>query len=287
MSTSARASSTTSAPAHGLLRLLVDDAAVFPPGNAALSDAVAEHRAHRRAPYSGCVGPLLVRAGDAAATARLLHQQERLGVALVVRPGSDPAELPTAVEQLQREGRATVRGLELPVSDPITLHPLRELGVPMWLEVSPNRLDEDLDAVSAASGNAKLRTGGLTASDYPSSQVLARFVVGCVARALRFKLTAGLHHAVRAVDPVTGFDQHGVANVLAATSVAVSGGTTGEVRDVLDERDPAVLSAALLALSADDVDRTRARFASLGCCGVTDPLGELDELLDDDPTDPN
>src|SRR4051794_14674738 len=109
----------TSALPGRLLRGLVDDAAVFPPGNPPLPIALAEHRGHRDAPYGACVGPLLVRAGEATAAALLLAQHERLGVALVVRPGSDPRVLPTAVDQLQREGRAVVRGVELPVSDPL------------------------------------------------------------------------------------------------------------------------------------------------------------------------
>ena len=39
---------------------LVDDAAVFPPGSATLTDAVISHRAHRMAWYNSLVGPLLV-----------------------------------------------------------------------------------------------------------------------------------------------------------------------------------------------------------------------------------
>ena len=43
-----------------LLRGLVDDAAVFPPGSAPLPEAVAAHRDHRTAWYADMVGPLLV-----------------------------------------------------------------------------------------------------------------------------------------------------------------------------------------------------------------------------------
>ncbi|GAA4358120.1 hypothetical protein GCM10023145_30440 [Angustibacter luteus] len=246
-----------------------------------MPQAVADHRRHRAAPYAGCVGPLLVRAGDAAATAALLHQHERLEVSLVVRPGSDPGTLPTAVDQLQREGRAVVRGLELPVADPITLRPLLDLRVPLWLEVSRGRLQQDLDAVTAAGAHAKLRTGGLAQDDVPPAALLAELVVGSVSRSLRFKLTAGLHHAVRAVDPTTGLDQHGVANVLVATALATAGAPVDDVRAVLDERDGAVLRQAVAALSAADVDRLRGSFASFGCCGVTDPLSELGVLLED------
>src|SRR3954451_890803 len=44
----------------------LDDAAVFPPGNAPLPDAVAAHREHRTAWYAAMVGPLLVPPEDVA-----------------------------------------------------------------------------------------------------------------------------------------------------------------------------------------------------------------------------
>src|SRR2546423_9174583 len=46
---------------------LLDDAAVFPPGNAPLPDAVAAHREHRAAWYAPMVGPLLLPPEDVAA----------------------------------------------------------------------------------------------------------------------------------------------------------------------------------------------------------------------------
>jgi hypothetical protein len=43
---------------------LVDDAAVFPPGNAPLDRALIGHRRHREAWYAGLVGPLVVPASS-------------------------------------------------------------------------------------------------------------------------------------------------------------------------------------------------------------------------------
>ena len=40
--------------------LLLDDAAVFPPGNLPLAEAVVAHRAHRASWYADLVGPLVV-----------------------------------------------------------------------------------------------------------------------------------------------------------------------------------------------------------------------------------
>src|SRR5437764_5232024 len=50
----------------GLMLGLVDDAAVFPPGNASVPDAVRAHRQHRSSWYADLVGPLLVRSSQTA-----------------------------------------------------------------------------------------------------------------------------------------------------------------------------------------------------------------------------
>lgn len=44
-----------------MLVALVDDAAMFPPGNAAVAEAAAAHRDHRRSWFGPLVGPLVVR----------------------------------------------------------------------------------------------------------------------------------------------------------------------------------------------------------------------------------
>ena len=76
-----------------LLAGLIDDAAVFPPGNAPLPVAVGRHRVHRRAPYAALVGPLLVPAAEVDALRAQARSQpeEPLAVSLISRPGVDPA----------------------------------------------------------------------------------------------------------------------------------------------------------------------------------------------------
>ncbi len=275
----------------GLTEALVDDAAVFPPGNAALADAIVEHRRHRSATYRRQVGPLLLPAGQAAAAAELLRVGERLRVALIVRPGADAGAIPAAVATLTAAGRAVVVGVELALSDLPALTaaagPDRTAGPrpPTWLEVTRESIVARLGQVSALGAHAKFRTGGVGPGDFPDERSLAEFIVGCRRHGLRFKLTAGLHHAVRGFDRRSGLEHHGVANVLLATARArsVNGGgdlhrdddVSRDVGRILAERDPARLGAGLRALDAAQVAATRASFASFGCCGVTDPITEL------------
>lgn len=118
----------------------------------------------------------------------------------------------------------------------------------------------------------KLRTGGAVAAAFPSEQVLADAVAACLDAGVAFKLTAGLHHAVRHRDAPTGFEQHGFLNVLAAVTSA------GDLAGTLAERDAAVLVERISRLTPDDVARARDRFASFGTCSTSEPLADLRSL---------
>ncbi len=84
----------------------------------------------------------------------------------------------------------------------------------------------------------KFRTGGLAAELFPTPGELAAVICACRDRELPFKLTAGLHHALRHTDPETGFTHHGFLNVLAADLVAAGGAEVDEVAEVLSLTDP-------------------------------------------------
>src|SRR5687768_11569317 len=60
----------------GLLGGLCDDAALFPPGNLPLADAVPAHVAHLASGHRGLVGPFIVSAADVPALGPLLAGSE-------------------------------------------------------------------------------------------------------------------------------------------------------------------------------------------------------------------
>lgn len=100
----------------GLLRDLIDDAAVFPPGCAALPDAVADYRRRQRSPLADYIGPLLVPVSMAEELATLVatgaHDGEALPVTLIARPGVEPGTLGAALEVLGADqSPASTQGL--------------------------------------------------------------------------------------------------------------------------------------------------------------------------------
>lgn len=280
----------TARPADGpLTRRLVDDAAIFPPGNAPLPEAVAAHGRHRSSWYGPAVGPLLVRLGDAAMLHDLLTDRAGVPVGLVCPPDATTTDIGTGVADVQRGNRAVVAALEQPVQDRSGVEGLaraaRAAGARAWCEVpaaapSDGTLDRLLDDVAAAGASAKYRTGGVQPQAFPDERRLARFIQACALRELPFKLTAGLHHAVRHTAMGAGaqgqdLEQHGVLNVVSAVTAAGTGAAVDDLVALLSDRDPARVADRVAELDDEALQRARAAFVSFGCCGVTDPLSDL------------
>jgi hypothetical protein len=271
-----------------LTRALIDDAAIFPPGNAALSDAVREHRHHRAARYGAAVGPLLVRLSDAGALTALLADDTELSVGLVCPADASPDDVHRAIADVQRDGGA-VRAIEQPTHPGSHLAELvavgRTHGALVWAEVPQactldGTLDDRLDDVRAAGARAKYRTGGVRPEAFPAEKQLARFLLACIERRLPFKLTAGLHHAVRhtaggAGEGGSDLEQHGLLNVVNAVAAAQDGADAQAIVELLADRNAGRVAAAVAALDDSATRRVRDAFASFGCCGVTDPLSDL------------
>jgi hypothetical protein len=120
----------------------------------------------------------------------------------------------------------------------------------------------------------KFRTGGLAAELFPTPVELAAVICACRDRGLRFKLTAGLHHAIRYTDPETGLVHHGFLNVLAAVAAADAGADVADVAPVLAGTDPVLLVEPVRRI----VDQERPLWIGFGTCSIADPLHDLVRL---------
>ncbi|GAA1919771.1 hypothetical protein [Nocardioides marmoribigeumensis] len=276
-----------------------DDAAVFPPGDADLADAVTAWLDRREsAGWAPLVGPLVV--GDRALP----------GLADLVPPDAEPLPVTVVVSggagglaPLPRwfaSGRVRLAGIEVALRDlddlpgnarrvvaaaqqasydlpdEVPVHvELPQLGVaatpeepsPGWLAAA--------DEIAMGDLRGKLRTGGVEADLFPTEAGLAAAIEALLDRELAFKCTAGLHRAVRHRAGPTGFEHHGFLNVLLATRASLDGESAGAA---LAERDAEVVAERVRGLGADGVARTRRWFTSFGCCGVEDPWHDLVSL---------
>lgn len=265
---------------------LVDDAAIFPPGNAPLDAAIRDHERHRGSAYASLIGPLLVRDADVSRLPALAEGPLQIGVIAT----AGPLGLEQAVATLHDFPHITVAGFEIPLppGDLVaeTANLLSELAVLHGITVSvelprpgayvPDAWLAAVDEIAAAGFQAKFRTGGVEASAHPGEQELAMVLDALVPR--RFKLTAGLHRAVRNTQPGTGFEQHGFLNIMVAVHGLLAGSTVDDAAAVLASRDGAALADAVRSWSSSDGAAVRRTFRGFGCCGVTEPYEDLVDL---------
>jgi hypothetical protein len=269
-----------------LLERLVDDAAVFPPGSATVPAAVAGHRGHRAAWYTALVGRLLLPTTSLPEAARRLDPDESVEIGIVADVALDRLDAYVAgADPRLRVGQieaAVARRGEDPQAGLDRLLPLcaRWPTVDVYAEVPLTAgLLGALDRIAAqrAGGTRiapKFRTGGLAAELFPTPMELAAIICACHERGLDFKLTAGLHRALRHNDPETGFTHHGFLNVLAASMAAAAGAEVVEVCEVLAATDPLPVIEATRPYRSDQ----RPLWIGFGSCSVTEPLEDLRAL---------
>jgi hypothetical protein len=268
----------------GLALGLIDDAAMFPPGNAPLADAVNATYARRDTPQAAVVGPLLVPASAVEDLRSHADPDEILDVALIGDTGLEG--LIAARDALQSDAWIVLHQVELrspkieqPADGVRSLLGDLSFTVPAYVELN---LEDDLVealAVLAADGleRAKFRTGPFTV---PTPELLAKAIGATVRLGVRFKLTGGLHHALPTHDHETGQHHHGFLNTLAATSLAIAGEQDEALVDVLRATDA---EPVLSALSASEAGRVRDIYCSFGSCSIEDPFAELVRLGLADP----
>jgi hypothetical protein len=270
----------------------IDDAAMFPPGNAAVDEAVGAHLRYRRSWFASLIGPLLVSDQKLAELGRAVrHSRTDRGADGTLPLAVSVVNTSGAGGLLSLTGRA-IEGVQL-VAVESALRDLDDLAgnadrvvsaaadlddaVRVFVEIpyAPG-WEKAVAAVEAAGYYGKLRTGGLQPVDTPPSDQLARQLSVLVEADLPFKATAGLHHAVALPGSDPGRPrQHGFLNLLVAVEALVEGGSESEAADLLAEsRHQAVLDR-VGAWNDTQASRIRRRFQSFGCCGVLDPINDL------------
>ncbi|KAA1373067.1 hypothetical protein [Aeromicrobium fastidiosum] len=217
-----------------------DDAALFPPGNAPMHRAVAEHVRRRGHSDRRYAGPFICPADDLTALIAALDGQE---IELSLR-GLPTGPVPDHVTLVAVEVDDVTERPDLP--DHVAVFTERPWGGSYT--VPPGTI-------------LKLRCGG---AYVPSVDELADAITHCVHHQQRFKLTAGLHHALRSDEG------HGFVNIMAAVVAAQDG------------KDPAPVLAAsdvsAIGIDTDRLSRSRDLFLSIGTCSIDEPLADLRHL---------
>ena len=282
-----------------LLQSLIDYAGLFPPAGLDMDAAVRNYAAYRKGEDRWALGKFIVPASRLAeferAAAPLVEPTDPwplsvLGgsdlnhdLAMILEHRYHPTR-GLAIESLETKAASTVE------IDHATRIP-RDLATYIEIPIAapPDNL---LAAIRLVGGRAKVRTGGVKADLFPPSADVARFLVACAAARVPFKATAGLHHPVRCVRPLTyeknsaTGPMHGFLNVFLAAALVQGGMNAANAAQILEESDPNEFSFDDHGASwrdrratRDALATSRSTFAlSFGSCSFDEPIAELKEL---------
>lgn len=248
------------APAlKALLEGFIDYAGAFPPAKLSIEDAAANYDDYRNGEYSWMLHRFVVGAAEI---------------------GQLPGSLDGQIALLGESDNVRAASIEAKN----IVHAQR----PVYCEVTPGDLQQ-LDAVKEAGCFAKIRTGGVMPEAIPTPSAVAAFIGACAERRLPFKATAGLHHPLRAMHPLTYEPDapraimHGFLNVLLAASFSWRGerriepivADTDRQSFAFDER----AHWRNLSLSVDEIREARRNFIhSVGTCSFEEPVHDLQAL---------
>jgi hypothetical protein len=171
-------------------------------------------------------------------------------------------------------------------------------AVPRWAQAYVEiPLDRDpvplVAAIARRGGRAKGRTGGITPEAFPPAESLARFLRACTDAGVPFKVTAGLHHPLRAEYRLTYAPDSprgtmfGFLNVFLAAAFLHHGMGDADVVRLLEERSPEAIRFAGDGvewrghrLDRGAIAAARATgIVAFGSCSFTEPVGELQAFL--------
>ena len=269
-----------------LFKGLLDDAAMFPPGNANAAEAVAAHLTWRAGRFAALLGPLVVPDDSLAVVGReaakagrpvqvsVVNTSGAGGLVALARRAVDNLQI-VAVEAALRDLDDLAGNAARVVSAAAELDP--EINIFVELPFAPG-WERAVEVVEAAGLFGKIRTGGTEPAMYPDADRLAAQMSILVEADLPFKATAGLHHAwPNQALSASGetLPQHGFLNLLVAIDALVEDAQVLEAAALLRTRDQEMITSTVAGWDAERAARVRRRFRSFGCCGVGDPIDDL------------
>lgn len=293
--------------ARTLLASLIDYAGLFPPAELQMRAAVPRYAGYRTGKLAWMLGRFVLPLAQIDEFEHVFDdlpaKQRAAPWGLAVLSGRNlEADIKKIVEFNRRhgdEGRgdARIEAIELKV------HSLDDIARAADVTTEPGEVyfeigvagdpRDQLAAVAAAGGRAKVRTGGVSAEMFPAVPDLARFLIAAAAAKVPFKATAGLHYPMRSVHPMTSDEKsaevlmHGFLNVFLAAAMAWADRVKpASIEAILNEQDAAAFAFETSGVSihgrrltADDLTQARRCFAmSFGSCSLDQPASALKDL---------
>lgn len=257
---------------RALVTGLVDYAGLFPPASLSMEEAVKKYVSYRSGEHAWMLGSFVVPA------ARMHEVPADLPVSVLA---DTLLEFPRDVQAVELKHGSPAWWLLANARDAAQLRATVYVEIPVAGDPAPL-----LDEIRAAGACAKIRTGGITQDAFPHAEQIARFIQRCREKGVTFKATAGLHHPLRCVKPLTyeadapSGTMHGFLNVFIAALFPE------DALEILLEGDPHAFAFDEGALTWRDRRATVAEIetmrrdvaVSFGSCSFEEPVADLREL---------
>ncbi len=302
---------TAAAPVRALLERSIDYAGLFPPASLALEPALRNQAGYVCTPDSWMLGAFILPAAQFDAASESLSQFNREHPLRVSALGSKTDSVAAFLERLtstreaigsfraRHNAAASITQLEMPLPDDFDAEPLKEahsiiddLNLNAFWEAPADAAERTIKLIAETNRTPshhfgyKLRTGGVTADAFPSSDEIAVALVAAARQHVPIKFTAGLHHPIRQFHASVGTKMHGFLNVLGAGVLAAEHAWEAEqTAEMLDEEDPGSFSFedGLFAwrewtIAIDRIKARRRLVTSFGSCSFDEPREDLRTL---------
>lgn len=296
------ANSTPTNSARALLTEIIDYAGLFPPSALSMPEAVRNYAAYKHSIYNWMLGRFVVpvnRLDEFLASAKDFFQTGGEVWRLSVLAGEDIDAAIRTIEDFNRVNAPFVvcDALELKAETTAQIETLAGILPPSltaYFEISIGRDLADLvSTLAICKQRAKIRTGGVTTDAFPRIEAIVRFMRTCLAANVPFKATAGLHHPLRCVKPLTYKPDapeglmNGFLNVFLGVGLLQQGYHSRLIGDLFNDNradnflfeDEGILWRQEYFVSTTLLRYIREKnIISFGSCSFDEPVMDLQEL---------
>ena len=287
---------------RALLAKIVDYAGLFPPSQLAMPEAVANYAAYRTSDFAWMLGRFVIpvaRLDEFATSAKEFFRSGEEVWRLSVLASEDISETIERIERFNRDFVSNVvcDALEAKAETAAQIEALAEAAPPdldVYVELPLAKNSAELIATLAMKNlRAKIRTGGVTENAFPPVEAIARFMRVCLAANVPFKCTAGLHHPLRCVKPLTyeanapEGTMNGFLNVFLAAAFLRQGTEPELIHELLKDKraddflfsETGVLWRQEHFADLAQLENLRVSGAiSFGSCSFVEPVEDLQEI---------